>query len=117
MTPGSYIRKRRQARGLTHLDVCQASDNFVVNDLREIEQDKTRPKSSQCGELAINIGFPVEILQAIINKQEPRVCRKCACSEHDPCVDEHDVPCHWVEADLCSACADPVEEEDERAAA
>lgn len=36
----------------------------------------------------------------------PQVCRRCACSELDPCVDEvsHDT-CAWAEPDLCTACA------------
>ena len=33
-----------------------------------------------------------------------RACRVCGCTEHDACVDLFGGPCHWVEADLCSAC-------------
>lgn len=29
------------------------------------------------------------------------VCRVCGCTQHNACPGE----CHWVEADLCSACA------------
>ncbi|MDD5703994.1 MAG: hypothetical protein PHU23_18330 [Dehalococcoidales bacterium] len=32
-------------------------------------------------------------------------CRVCGCSEFDPCFDENNDPCYWVEEDLCSACA------------
>lgn len=28
-------------------------------------------------------------------------CRGCGCTETDPC----DPPCHWVQPELCSACA------------
>lgn len=31
-------------------------------------------------------------------------CRICGCSETNACVRDG-VPCHWVEPDLCSACA------------
>ena len=31
------------------------------------------------------------------------VCRRCGCSEHDPC----DVGCGWLEPDLCTACVSP----------
>ena len=31
-------------------------------------------------------------------------CRVCGCSEFDPCFDENNEPCYWVEEDLCSAC-------------
>lgn len=34
-------------------------------------------------------------------------CRICGCTDHDCtwCVVLTDEPCHWVEPDLCSACA------------
>ena len=36
-----------------------------------------------------------------------RACRVCGCTDGDACVDgETGVPCHWVEQDLCSSCAD-----------
>lgn len=42
-----------------------------------------------------------------------RTCRGCGCTEEDACVVDDDLdsscfvpPCHWVEPDLCSACAD-----------
>ena len=39
-------------------------------------------------------------------------CRQCGCTEDDACIvdgridGQHD-GCHWVEPDLCSACAFP----------
>ena len=33
-----------------------------------------------------------------------RACRVCACTEARACADLFGEPCHWVEADLCSAC-------------
>jgi hypothetical protein len=42
------------------------------------------------------------------------VCRQCGCTEADcrQCVEKTGEPCHWVEPDLCSACApvDPTRE-------
>lgn len=32
-----------------------------------------------------------------------RSCRVCGCTETSPCLDGIE-PCHWAEADLCSAC-------------
>jgi len=32
-----------------------------------------------------------------------RICRKCGCSENNPCI-APEGNCHWVEADLCSTC-------------
>lgn len=33
-------------------------------------------------------------------------CRVCGCTDHDcrGCIERTGEPCHWVEADLCSAC-------------
>ena len=33
-----------------------------------------------------------------------RECRACGCSQFNACVSEAGIPCHWIEADLCSAC-------------
>lgn len=33
-----------------------------------------------------------------------QTCRKCGCTEDQACISQG-VPCHWVEADLCSTCA------------
>lgn len=35
----------------------------------------------------------------------PRACRVCGCTDDRACVDAATGPCHWVAADLCSACA------------
>jgi hypothetical protein len=32
-----------------------------------------------------------------------RICRKCGCSEHNPCISAEG-SCSWAEADLCSHC-------------
>lgn len=44
-------------------------------------------------------------IRAIPPEHAPPLCRICACSEYDPCFDQHDETCVWVEADLCSRCA------------
>jgi hypothetical protein len=36
-------------------------------------------------------------------------CRVCGCTDEDACVDLAGQSCHWVEADLCSACVGEVE--------
>jgi len=38
-----------------------------------------------------------------------RTCRVCGCTDLDcsQCIEKTGFPCHWVEADLCSACVDP----------
>jgi hypothetical protein len=38
---------------------------------------------------------------------ETRKCRVCGCTDDDcrQCIEKTGSPCHWVEEDLCSACA------------
>lgn len=45
----------------------------------------------------------------ILGILEARRCRVCGCSEMDcgDCYARTGGPCHWVEADLCSACVEP----------
>ncbi len=44
--------------------------------------------------------------------EEKRVCRVCGCTDDNACIVEggegEDIisTCYWVEADLCSACAE-----------
>ncbi len=40
-------------------------------------------------------------------KQAERTCRVCGCTDRDcsGCIERTGVACHWVGADLCSACA------------
>lgn len=37
-----------------------------------------------------------------------RTCRKCGCTDRNcrQCIERTGEPCHWVEADLCSACVE-----------
>lgn len=42
-----------------------------------------------------------------MNTTLEQTCRICKCTEHDcsQCIDKTGRPCHWVQEDLCSACA------------
>lgn len=41
-----------------------------------------------------------------VDSLQERTCRICGCTENDcrQCVEKTGHPCHWVSADLCSAC-------------
>lgn len=45
---------------------------------------------------------------------EDQKCRICGCTENDcsQCIKLTGKPCHWVESDLCSACADALKLEE-----
>lgn len=42
---------------------------------------------------------------ALIPPPQERACRVCGCTDARACVTVDGVPCHWIAADLCSACA------------
>lgn len=42
-------------------------------------------------------------LQSMLQVRE---CRLCGCTDDNACVGADGLPCHWVAADLCSACAE-----------
>lgn len=47
-----------------------------------------------------------EALQEL-QAQGVQVCRFCGCTERTPCTDDEWAgTCYWVQADVCSACAD-----------
>lgn len=45
-------------------------------------------------------------LRGLAREAGMRFCRVCGCTDDDCslCVERTGEPCHWVEADLCSAC-------------
>jgi ParB/RepB/Spo0J family partition protein len=45
-------------------------------------------------------------------KAKPKVptCRECGCTDDKPCETGEGEPCSWVEPDLCSACADKMQD-------
>ena len=59
------------------------------------------------GEMNRLAGYPDE---AIVR------CRVCGCWDFDPCWDEDEGPCWWVEADLCSRCAQSKSESESKVA-
>lgn len=39
------------------------------------------------------------------DRRDLPTCRRCGCTDDNACHDEHGNGCHWVEPNLCSACA------------
>jgi hypothetical protein len=50
-------------------------------------------------------------------RTEVRTCRVCGCTDDDcgACADRTGAPCAWVEDDLCSACVDDEDTEEDHA--
>jgi len=127
MTPGTYLRKRREAAGL--------SLDQVAEQLAALPWALVRPSAQEIASLAARLAvvevdqdnltvpqaqlmrnafsFDVDVYQTLLwarygNRAHPlpQLCRHCACSWCDPCL-HHEQPCHWIARDLCSACAEP----------
>lgn len=111
MTPGRYLRARRIAARLTIDQVAIPATAVLA-----IEHDCRRPTDAELCVLSWSFRFDLGVLCDLMRGRSPRLCRTCACSELDACIGKparddvcgtvEAVVCHWIERDLCSACAD-----------
>ena len=119
MSPGTYLRKRREAAGL---GLRQAAANLATLGLSFARGRATRADHQTEARVALRLNMaeddelpfststaaPRRALNdaiALVDLPVPRVCRGCACSENDACVDDHGA-CAWSlrHPDLCTAC-------------
>lgn len=123
MSPGTYLRKRREAAGLELEDLALMLDSDPAVSARSraellasIERDAA-PVTEDLMRAVLRLGDAFRLdplvwvrlidLAAGDEATLPRLCQSCACSEFDPCIaerDGHHVACHWVADGLCSAC-------------
>jgi hypothetical protein len=128
-SPGTYLRLRREAAGLTIDDVAAIFGTVPgvplsarADMLRSIEADVTPigddvirvlMKARELGSFPFD---PVVLVQLVdlqagspLQFGRPRICRVCACSQSDPCyrvgLGGYTCTCGWAEADLCDSCA------------
>jgi len=73
------------------LRAAERADVLLIDMLREVMVEAVPMTMLQDAE-----GQP--LLPSLLGQ----VCRECGCSQHDACFPA----CHWVEPDLCSACAE-----------
>lgn len=120
MTPGTYLRMRRVAAGLTIEDVALGLDSSPalshrarVDLLTDIEADASPVDASLIAALRFSYPFDRQVLGRLIaihdqgaNIAMPQLCGGCACSFMDPCVDAHGVACAWATRDTCTGCVD-----------
>ncbi len=131
ISPGTYLRLRREAAGLSAADVTamivtepRLPEHELIYWLDRIEADVVPATFRTIACLRCCFAFDIEVLEDLVAIQlaparatiipPPRLCRECACSERDACGDETapSWACSWAEDDLCSACADPEAPED-----
>lgn len=135
MTPGTYLRKRREARGLT---LAEAAGRLAARWNRpvspaELARLEARFAAAEADRAHLDHGAAIELSDAVpldprvyvelvdlhadarCGLPEPQVCRECACSWHDPCLEPtadglHRLPCAWADPlaapdeALCTAC-------------
>ncbi|MES2042572.1 MAG: helix-turn-helix transcriptional regulator [Pseudomonadota bacterium] len=120
LIPGAYIRKRREAAGLSIADVAarfvttpESSELDRIHWLTQIEAGILPATFATLTALRAMFRFDwdvLEHLEAITtgrNCPPPQLCRVCACSEYDACLEQSGRTCAWAEPDLCTACAHP----------
>ena len=109
---------RREAAGLSIEDLALRMETTPPVSARTrgehlvaIEAD-VQPLSITDGlALQRQLHFDWDILVALtevaagLRDELPVMCRSCACSEHDACVDPHQGWCRWALPDLCTVCA------------
>lgn len=105
MTPGTYLRLRREARGLTIDEVFQeisSGGGALRHDLAAIEADAEPLLIADAKHLDRAIDFDITVLASLAIGEKVGVCRVCACSDCDPC----DEICSWTNdaEDLCDNC-------------
>lgn len=118
MTPGTYLRLRREAAGLSIVDVAArlSTEPRWAEHLRAewIGLIEAGASSSFHTVVALGRAFPFDlhVLEALVKADlgipgAPflmQICRTCGCTQDDACAGG----CWWAEPDLCSSCVDPV---------
>lgn len=124
MSPGEYLRKRREAAGISAAEVARqlalmhfgnmTSPRAAILAELERAEDSTMPLSLAQAQVLRNV-FPLDaaIYEALAQHHfadqasraeltQPRVCAACACSWNDPCriharrgTSVIDWPCSW----------------------
>lgn len=121
MTPGTYLRKRREAARLSIADVAakistipRMAEHIRMDWLELIESDQMPATFYTIVALHQIVPFSIDALVALSveGREAPQLCRICGCSDLDPCqVGSAGFTCSWVPNDstLCTTCVDAAE--------
>lgn len=115
VTPPQYLKLRRQAAGLSILQVAEriaptARDRSeAIALVTMLEQPGTTARRTETLS-AFQSAFPFDpdVYQQLVNDPpawHPAICRSCGCSQWDPCCSD-DACCAWAEPGRCTRCAD-----------
>lgn len=116
ITPAAYLRRRREAAGLSLDDVAarlttepRMAEHVRKSWLELIERGDMPATFSTIVVLRWAYPFDLSVLERLAaidlaaDLPPPRLCRVCACSEADRCVTDAGT-CAWVDFELCSLC-------------
>lgn len=119
MTPGTYLKLRRQAAGLSIEDVAamvhtapRLGEIDRCGWISRLETDVAALSPDVVATLSDAFRFSRRTLHQLIDARSygdasavTRICLICGCTDADPCVDpdSHDC-CGWSTADSCTAC-------------
>lgn len=128
MLPGTYLRLRRAAHGLTTRDLARQLIalplarpgpvaifvNRMAARLHDAETGAEHLLPAQAALVAQIVPFEPQVYERLIaltaapglSLPVPQLCRVCACSWHMACVDRSGAPCSWCEDDstMCTRC-------------
>jgi hypothetical protein len=120
LTPGAYLKRCRQRAGLSVADVAarmstepKTPEHLRGEWLELIEADAMPATFATIVSLRLAYRFDLTLLAQLAaialgaDLPAPILCRICACSDGDACMDALGCACSWAEPDLCSACATP----------
>lgn len=117
ISPGTYLRLRREAAGLTVEDLALRFETIPHWSVRQrsdwvasIEADVAPVSPGTAVALRWFIRFDPHVLDALIARHAgyavgiPDICIRCGCSEYDAC----EGACCWADPEhtLCSSCID-----------
>lgn len=113
MTPGTYLRLRRQADDLSIDDLALMigsvpADKHIARAelIRTIEADILPVSLAMALVFAVAISIDLDVLGQLVEAHAhrpadvPQICRTCGCTDDRACPSG----CSWAEPDLCSAC-------------
>ncbi|CDZ67660.1 Hypothetical protein NGAL_HAMBI2605_59410 [Neorhizobium galegae bv. orientalis] len=98
--PGELSDPGYLANADDKLAICfDCSAEFSIDETDQIVCRTTCPSAGDA--IARTMQYEAD---EIFDEQVDIACRQCGCTDEHACVTDG-TPCHWVEPDLCSACA------------
>ncbi len=117
MTPDRYLQLRREAAGLSILQVAEhlaqrpGDVSLALSVIRSLETPRIRARHrSTLQNLRRAFPFDLDVYRQLCEEpaeRHPMICRGCGCTTHDACVEaDGQTTCAWALPTLCTRCRD-----------